>query len=272
MSEPEEKETRTPIDHAALREHSARLRQDADDAWRKREEDERIAMLADIATMATRQLEAFRDLPCKGEVAHIGACSTDFADKCERRKTPSCPRNIVAYDEQKRLDSERERMTISGVPADIRRVLTTCYEPTESTQAVDAWIASGERLLLLAGTFGTGKSVAAGYAISRCPGRWMHASEIAKVGRLDADERYRELQSARLLVIDDIGSEYNDASGWGKSTLTALLLTRYEEGLRSILTCNLDGKAWKQYADMRILDRLAGDGTVFGAVGKSRRR
>lgn len=267
----------TPVEHpridlAALRERNERLRAAADLAAYERDRAETAAMLADLTAVAERQLAAFRVLPCGGEVAKVGACSEAFAAECDRRTTPSCPRSIIALDAENAAEAERERLKLSGIPGDIRRVLATCFEPTESTQAVDTWLASGKRLLLLAGTFGTGKSVAAGYAIKRSPGRWMHASEISKAGRFEHEDRMRELQRTRLLVVDDIGSEFNDASGWGRATLTALLLTRYEDGLRTVLTCNLDGKAWKTYADPRVLDRLAGDGTVFGAVGKSRRR
>jgi DNA replication protein DnaC len=260
------------VDMAALRERSERLRREADAAAFERDRAETRELLDAISAAATRQLEAFRELPCRGETAKVAACSDEFAGTCERRTTPSCPRSIIAEDARKHAETERERLKLSGVPGDIRRVLATAFEPTESTQAVDAWLASGKRLLLLAGTFGTGKSVAAGYAIQRRPGRWMHASEIAKAAGFKHEDRMAELQSARLLVIDDLGAEFNDASGWGRAALTTLLLTRYEEGLSTVMTTNMDGKAWKAYADPRILDRLAGDGVAFGAVGKSRRR
>lgn len=260
------------IDLAALRERNERLRQEADAAVLERDRIETAAIMADIGAMAAKQLAIFRELPCGGEVARVAACSDDFASKCNRRETPSCPRSIIAEDARREADEQCERLKLSGVPGDIRRVLTSEFEPTECTQAVDTWLTSGKRLLLLAGTFGTGKSVAAGYAIKRRPGRWMHASEIAKVAGFKHEDRMAELQSARLLVIDDIGSEFNDASGWGRAHLTTLLLTRYEEGLRTVLTSNLDAAGWKKYADPRIVDRLAGDGMVHGAVGKSMRR
>jgi DNA replication protein DnaC len=272
MSDEKPPDEKPKIDLAALRERNERLRQQADAAEFERHRAESRELLDAISAAATRQLESFRELPCRGEVARVGMCTEEFASTCERRTTPSCPRSIVAEDARRQSETERERLKLSGVPGDIRRVLSTAFEPTEATQAVDAWLASGKRLLLLAGTFGTGKSVAAGYAIQRRPGRWMHASEIAKAAGFKHEDRMAELQSARLLVIDDLGAEFNDASGWGKAALTTLLLTRYEDGLATVMTTNLDGKAWKQYADPRILDRLAGDGVVFGAVGKSRRR
>ena len=72
--------------------------------------------------------------------------------------------------------------------------------------------------------------------------------------------------------IDEVGGEFNDASGWGRAALTTLLLTRYAEKRLTVMTSNLDAKAWKAYADPRMLDRLAGEGEVFGTTGPSLRR
>lgn len=268
----DETQANPKIGMVALREKTERLRREYDAGQAARDQSDLREVLDAITSEATRHLEAFGALPCKGEIARVAACTDEIACACPRRLEPSCPRNIIADDAKRHTESERERLKLSGVPGDVRRVLTTCFEPTECTQAVDSWLASGKRLLLLAGTFGTGKSVAAGYAIQRRPGRWMHASEIAKAAQFHHEDRMAELRAARLLVIDDLGSEFNDASGWGRAALASLLLTRYEDGLATVMTTNLDGKTWKAYADPRILDRLAGDGMVFGAVGKSRRR
>ncbi len=273
----DQREDETPverprIDPTVLRERNERLRREADAAMFERDRAETEATIAAIAAVAERQLAAFRLLPCGGEVARVGACAEAFATECERRTTPSCPRQIIANDARNEAEAQHERLKISGVPQEVRDDLGAGFYATPATQAVDEWLVSGKRLLLLAGPFGTGKSVAAGYAIKRSPGRWMHASEIAKAAGFKHEDRMAELQGARLLVIDEIGGEFNDASGWGRAALTTLLLTRYAEKRRTIMTMNLDGKAWKTYADPRILDRLAGDGTVFGAVGESLRR
>jgi hypothetical protein len=258
---------------AAMRERNQRLRQEADAALAERDRIESQALLAEISAMAEKKLAIFRDLPCGGEVARIGYCSDFCAANCQQRQSPSCPRSIVAFDAQREMDALQERLDMSGVPKGIRSVLAASFEPTEATQAVDAFLASEKRLLLLAGNFGTGKSVAAGYAIKRRPGRWMHASEIKKAARFEHEARMTELQTCRLLVIDDLGSEFNDGTGWARAALTELLLVRYDEGLLTIMTSNLDGKAWKAYADPRVADRLGGTlGQVFGTAGVSRRK
>jgi DNA replication protein DnaC len=256
---------------AALREHVERVRRQTEEAMAARERAETEALMADIQARAQAQIAAFRELPCRGETARVSACSEEFASKCERRTTPSCPRSILAFDAEMAEMAERERLRMAGIPRGVLGTLMNGFQATEATQAVDAWLGTSERLLLLSGDLGTGKSVAAGYAIKRSSGRWMHASEIAKAARFEHEDRMRELQRARLLVIDDVGAEFNDASGWGKAQLTTLLLTRYEDALRTILTTNLNPAAWKQYADPRIIDRLA-EGTAFKVPGTSRRR
>lgn len=256
---------------AERRDRFERLRREADEALANRDRIETAALLAEISAHAERQIAAFRELPCRGEVARIPECSDEFASKCERRTTPSCPRSIVELDAGRARDTLAERLELSGIPRGVRNVLALGFQPTEATQAVDAWLATDLRLLLLSGGVGTGKSVAAGYAIQRSPGRWMHASEIAKAGRFEAEARWRELTGCRLLVIDDLGSEFNDAGGWGRAKLTELVLERYEDAKRTVITTNLDGKQWATYADQRIRDRVKGNGMARVIGGKSKR-
>lgn len=272
MSEDETPVERPRIDAAQLRERAARLRAEAEAAWAEQERCETASTLAAISEIAQRQVEVFRELPCRGEVARLSECGEETAASCIRRQTPSCPRNIVARDAALEADALQARLEMSGIPRGVRAVLGGAFEATEATQVVDEWLAGTKRLLLLSGGVGTGKSVAAGYAIKRSPGRWMHASEIAKAARFENDDRMRELKGARLLVVDDLGSEFNDASGWGRAHLTTLLLERYEDNLRTIITTNMDGKQWGAYADQRIRDRLVGDGTARVIGGKSKRR
>jgi DNA replication protein DnaC len=229
-------------------------------------------LMADLQRVAERQIAAFAALPCNGEIARLPECSDEHAKTCEQRGAPSCPRSIVAFDRAQERERLRERLDEwSKIPTGIVNVLLGDFRSTTATQAVDLWLATDHRLLLLTGGLGCGKSVAAGYAIKRTPGRWMHASEIAKAARFEAEDRMRELLSCRLLVIDDLGAEFNDGSGWGRAALTNLLLQRYEEAGRTVITTNLDKKAWSTYADPRIKDRLAA-GTIFEVPGESLRR
>lgn len=275
MSDEETPVERPKIDIAALRERNERLRREADEALIRRDREESAAILAELSQRAERQLAAFRLLPCRGETARIRECSDDFAATCERRTTPSCPRRIVELDQRQAAIELAAQLERAKVPKRVRDAIGADFYPTPATVAVDDWFAAGKCFLLLAGDFGTGKSVAAGYALKRRPGLWMHSSEMVAIAdddRFHGADRLKALQRARLLVVDEIGKEKDSGSVKATAALTSLLLTRFEEKLPTLMTCNLSGKAWKEYVDPRIVDRLAGDGTVFGTAGPSLRR
>lgn len=50
--------------------------------------------------------------------------------------------------------------------------------------------------------------------------------------------------NVRVLVLDDVGKEHNSGSGWQKTMLHQVLRTRFNNGLPTIVTTNLDLKGW----------------------------
>lgn len=263
------------IDLAAMRERHRQIIAEADAAYVAREKAESDELVGQFQAMAERQLAAYRDLPCGGELARIGECSDAFAETCPQRTQPSCPRSIRAYDEAEARKLLSERLAASGMPRGALDVVVAGVEPTEATQAVDEWLPSDKRLLLLSGGVGCGKSVAAAYAIFRARGRWLYAPNITKVASF-GDEQAQvmaKLRTAKLLVVDDLGSEFSQTTGWGRTELANLIVDRYEDALRTVITTNLDAKAWRGYADERLRDRLGGKfGQAVVVGGKSRRR
>lgn len=263
------------IDLAAMRERHRQLIAEADAAYVARERAETAELMGQFQAMAERQLAIFRELPCGGELARIGDCSESFAQTCAQRPLASCPRRIREFDiaEERRL--LKERLEASGMPRGALEVLTGAMEPTEATQAVDEWLPSERRLLLLSGGVGCGKSVAAAYAIFRARGRWLYAPNIAKVASFGDEQAQAmaKLRTAKLLVVDDLGAEFSQTTGWGRTELANLIVDRYEDALRTVITTNLDAKAWRAYADDRLRDRLGGRfGQAVVIGGKSRRK
>lgn len=57
---------------------------------------------------------------------------------------------------------------------------------------------------------------------------------------------YGELddQSIKLLIVDDLGKEYRTSSGWAESTLDAMLRSRFNKGLPTIVTTNVPIESW----------------------------
>jgi DNA replication protein DnaC len=263
-------ETPPARDMTALRANWQRIREDADNALAARERADAAETLVAIRETAERSIAAMSVLPCRGAIKNIPACSTDFAAKCERRESPSCPRQMVELDRRQAAEEQRERFLRAKVPDRVRRALLENFYATPETNAVDEWLASRKALMLLAGPPGTGKSVAAGYALMRRGGVWAHVSEIADVYGLDRAAVVARLKAARFLVLDDLGSEQK--SEGARDAVVSVLLVRFENEQATVMTSNLSPDAWKLYADERIRDRLAGDGMVYGSSGPSRRR
>jgi hypothetical protein len=263
------------IDLAEMRANHRRLIAEADAAYVAREQAERAEVLGQFQAMAEKQLAAYRKLPCRGELARIGQCSEAFAVDCPQACQPSCPRRIRAHDANEERIRLAERMAGSGMPRGALDVVVRGVDPTEATQAVDEWLPTGKRLLLLSGGVGTGKTVAGAYAIQRSRGRWLYAPNITKVAQFGdaAAAAMAPLRATKLLVVDDLGAEFSQTTGWGRTEIANLIVERYEDGLRTLITTNLDAKAWKVYADERLRDRLGGIlGMAVVIGGKSRRK
>jgi DNA replication protein DnaC len=59
------------------------------------------------------------------------------------------------------------------------------------------------------------------------------------LGKCD-DDAY----NVRILVIDDLGKEHASLSGWQSNMLHHILRTRYNKGLPTIVTTNIDRENW----------------------------
>jgi DNA replication protein DnaC len=52
------------------------------------------------------------------------------------------------------------------------------------------------------------------------------------------------MNNVRVFVLDDIGKEYRTASGWAENTFDALLRSRFNAGLPTIVTTNVPLENW----------------------------
>jgi hypothetical protein len=256
-------------------------------------------MLVDIDQIAKRAIEAFSALPCKGALEQVGDCADSFALTCERRTSPSCPRRIREFDEARRLQDVRDRlseanlktedielimrrnlspesattlirMISQGVQLDAALSAVCDFFPTKGTAAVDRFLADPEmRTLVLAGHVGTGKSVAAGYVLRRRSGLFLTCSELTEVARFgDANDARRALAfKTPLLVIDDAGLEKD----WVTPMVESLVVERHNDRLRTVLTCNMDGAAFASRYKDRVADRVATCGMFVPLLGDSLR-
>lgn len=254
----------------------AKLRSDSDLTDARCDQTSTANTLDAIAEVARRQAEAFTRLPCRGLVEHIGECSDAFALTCERRTSPSCPREISAFDQAREREELVAMFRAANVPRDSADAVLDGFHPTDATQAVDRFLVDPQaRTLVLAGSVGVGKSVAAAYAMSRRKGfcRFVSASSLPDISRFDeaAMREKRLAYDCSLLVLDDLGTEYGDAKGWFHSVLEPLLVDRHGNKRRTIITCNLPTEAFVQRYGERIADRIAGSGMFVRFGGPSLR-
>lgn len=259
-----------------IAEHARRIREESDAADDERERVSAARTVTELRDIAERHVEAFSALPCRGSLDGIGACSEAFALTCERRTSPSCPREIYAFDQSREREELTALFVAAGAPKDAMDAVLWGFRPTSATMAVDRFLASSARILVLAGAVGVGKTVAAAYAMRRRRGycRFVAAAKLTDTaGFEDRARRDRQaIYDCGLLVVDDVGTEYGDAKGWFQSVLEPLLVDRHGQKRLTIVTCNLDASAFSARYGERIVDRIAGSGMFVPLVGPSLRR
>lgn len=135
--------------------------------------------------------------------------------------------------------------------------------PTKPLRSMRRWLARGDvpPILVLSGGMGSGKSVAAAFAVAhQRGGLWRSASQIARIFAANFGEQYADQQSicnAALLVVDDLGSESQGSKMSG--VLLELLEQRKRSAriMRTIISTNLGRAEFeKRYPDPRIASRM----------------
>ena len=177
-----------------------------------------------------------------------------------------------------------------------RVLLPEPLEETTALRVVRGWLTTGERTLALVGNNGTGKTLAAIWAITKSihryqvfrwtPGdlpddhRFMSALyvEAAELqarsvnqGQTLYDEEKPVLRSAKtvaLLIVDEAGREDGDAA----RTLGPIISARVEaENRRTIICSNLLEEEFAKRYRGRILSRLKGSGRIVVCGGRDLR-
>lgn len=144
---------------------------------------------------------------------------------------------------------------------------------TPALTRVRAWIGEGARaasVLVLAGAPGSGKTVAAAWALGELSGTFFAARSLV-LSDAERGEAYRALTSCDLLVLDDLGSEYADRHGWSRSVIDAVIESRHADLRRTIVTTNLAGDAFARRYGQRVADRVRGAGCWYVVSGRSMR-
>lgn len=132
-------------------------------------------------------------------------------------------------------------------------------QPSEALSVVQRWLPDASLTwLVLCGDKGTGKSVAATWAVREAirsggTAAFLRASELAKLSGFDAGAAELEhLKRVHLLVLDDVGTEL--LTDHARAQLHELADHRHENYARTILTSNL---RWKGALETRLGERIA---------------
>lgn len=176
------------------------------------------------------------------------------------------------------------RLAAMGIPQETVRLLEHPERmcDTEAMRAVRELLEEPARCWgVLAGGMGTGKSVAAGWWLSRVrcsrgEGALYVASEdVASIplGTVHAEERLVRLMGARALVLDDVGVRDSGPDGKLHPTVQRVMSRRYEHRLDMLNTTNLGPPQWRAYlGEARLVDRWDEIGTYKVTADASLRR
>lgn len=128
---------------------------------------------------------------------------------------------------------------------------------SESMTGAQAWLEYPDcKVLLIIGGIGAGKTTAAAWVVAgeRANSVWLSARTVDDLDSWKAVSHAAKV--AQLLVIDDLGTERDSESGWGRDALGNLLTDRIDRAQRTVVTTNLSGaEIVKRYGE-RLRSRL----------------
>ena len=183
-------------------------------------------------------------------------------------------------------DVERRAEEIKGALERLMALPGLLAEAGAPTRAVEAWaeskletpalaavrrfMAGDKSELLLFGGTGAGKTVASIEALATAPERavFVRAIDASRLG-FDEDAIWR-LRQARVLVLDDLGTE-NLHDAW-RPHFDGLLDYRHGESRKTVLTTNLDHRAFFERYGQRARSRFDESGEKFGCGDVDLRR
>lgn len=164
------------------------------------------------------------------------------------------------------------------IPARTLRALESIPMHTESLAA----ISKQTDILVLSGGPGCGKSVAAAFwlvfnSIDRNDaglwgaGFWITAASLSRGYAYD-QEAFSKLTKKHALVIDDLGTEYQDQKERYLATLAEIVETRFAREKLTLITTNLGPSEFKARYGERLADRIREDGSFVECGTVSLRR
>lgn len=184
---------------------------------------------------------------------------------------------LARYERRRERERREELLRTSGVAEvlsahGLDAVVRDRCEPTRALELVQQWLASPWPVMLLCGPPGTGKTVAAAWALAARPGRYVELERLCQLRRErygDPGETYWRCLQAEMLVVDELGAEEDRARG--VATLHEVIDRRQRCPRRTMLLGNLDASQLRARYDERTLDRLREVAVIRAVTGTSMR-
>lgn len=202
------------------------------------------------------------------------------------------------WEYQREINAARQRAELDatfllrklGVPERAARTLETPDFSKPALVRMRKWLMEpGMPFLFLMGGNGTGKTVAAAFAVKEAllasagvsrpsggrswqPARWVEAGELACLSSFDERDRefFEECQRTRLLVLEEFASENLHREALPR--LERLINHRYGNSLRTVFTSNISESQLNAPEWARIKDRLDEVAVIFECGNESMRK
>lgn len=169
----------------------------------------------------------------------------------------------------------KELIDTAGIP--VRYMNAVLNEKTAVTKQLKK-LKDGSAVIL-SGGYGCGKSYGVcAYLIKKIKDNNGEISGIIidankLYNRLKREPKYiDEISYQSILIIDDLGMEYDPQTGYFYSLLDEIINDRYNSSWTTIITTNLNKKKFKDRYSGRIIDRLKEWGSFFESNEKSFRQ
>lgn len=173
--------------------------------------------------------------------------------------------------------SQQQKYVATLLPSRAVRTAWCNARDTEPLLKLRAWYDGtddDQRMAVLAGQTGTGKTVAAAWlALHRMADigtlRFITCADLSRVPRYG--EERTELLEADVLILDDLGMEHDGGARF-RADFDELVDRVYSRDGYLIITTNLGATEFRKRYGKRVVDRFAERGTWIPATGKSLRR
>lgn len=194
---------------------------------------------------------------------------------------------LARYEAEIARAARRERLRDSGIYSsitaeDVVRLHEDSLEPTAALSLVQRWVASiGEarkaktiprvRVLVVLGTPGTGKTVAAAWAVAREAGRYVQFDDLVRSyhAPFNPDRKpYFRARGAAVLIVDEVPVEASDA----RTAMLRDLIDHRQRGQLTLFLGNCSAAQWDAHSDERMTQRLGPMTFVRWVKGQSMRK